>query len=56
MPTGDDYRQHAADCLRLAQVVKHPVERASLLRMAQIWRDMAVKADEAEKRKLTANA
>jgi len=44
-PRGEEYRQHAADCLRLAQLLQHPGEKAALLRMAEIWRDLAVKAD-----------
>jgi hypothetical protein len=34
------YRQHAAECLRLAQNAT-PVRRAHLLRMAKVWLEVA---------------
>jgi hypothetical protein len=45
MPKGEEYRQHAADCVRLAQLLDHPNEKAALLRMAEIWRKLADKSD-----------
>jgi hypothetical protein len=33
----DDYRQRAAECLRLANEASNPTHRASLLEMAQAW-------------------
>jgi hypothetical protein len=49
MPKGDDYREFAAECLRVAQQLKDPVEKAKLVHMAQIWRELAEKADATNK-------
>ena len=45
----DDYRQRAAECLRLANESGSPVQRASLLEMAQAW---LLLHDQAEKNSL----
>jgi hypothetical protein len=44
MPSAEDYRQYAAQCLALAQQVSDPDARAHLLEMAQAWRELADKA------------
>jgi len=49
MPKGDEYRQYAAECLRVAQQLNDPIEKATLLRMAEIWQGLAAKADDDEK-------
>ena len=36
-----DYRGLAAECLRLAETIRSPTDRAMLIRMAQIWHRMA---------------
>jgi hypothetical protein len=46
----EDYRQRAAECLRLANESGNPVHRASLLEMAQAW---LLLYDQAEKNRLT---
>jgi hypothetical protein len=33
----EDYRDNAAECLRLANDASNPTMRASLLRMAEVW-------------------
>jgi hypothetical protein len=45
MPRGDDYRQHAAECVLLAQQLTDPAEKATLLQMAKVWRELADKID-----------
>jgi hypothetical protein len=37
----DDYRQKAAECLRLAQERADPASKAMLLAMAQEWLELA---------------
>jgi RNA polymerase-interacting CarD/CdnL/TRCF family regulator len=46
MPNGDDYRQQAAECIRLAQQLNDSIQKATLLHMAEIWRDLAAKSDD----------
>ena len=41
MTRAQEYRQLAADCLRVAQQIKNPNEKAVLLQMAQKWRSLA---------------
>lgn len=43
MSLADQYRNYAAECLRLAQTVTNDDERARLLSMAQAWRELADK-------------
>jgi hypothetical protein len=45
----DDYRQRAAECLRLANEAGNPTHRAALLEMAQAW---LLLHDQAEKNRL----
>jgi hypothetical protein len=46
----EDYRERAAECLRLANESANPVHRAALLEMAQAW---LLLHDQAEKNSLT---
>ena len=48
MSRAEDYRHYAAECVRVAQAISNPHERARLLEMAQKWRDLSNKAEEAE--------
>lgn len=41
MSAGVKYRQHAADCLRLAQLSSAPQEKALLAEMAAMWLRLA---------------
>ena len=50
MMKGDEYRQHAAELIYVAQQVSDPIDKAMLLRMAEIWQGLALKADEDKKR------
>jgi hypothetical protein len=45
MPKGGEYRQHAAECVLLAQQLTDPAEKATLLQMAKVWRELADKID-----------
>jgi hypothetical protein len=45
MPSADDYRGHASECVRLAQNAQNPVDKALLLRMAESWLRLAEQAD-----------
>jgi hypothetical protein len=40
----ENYRQHAADCLRLAQSVSTPGDRTVLVEMAAAWLRLAERA------------
>jgi hypothetical protein len=48
MPKSEEYREFAAECLRVAQQLNDPGEKAKLIRMAQIWRELAEKSQRAE--------
>jgi hypothetical protein len=41
MSAGATYRQHAADCLRLAQLASTPQDKALLAEMAAMWLRLA---------------
>ncbi len=43
MDSADDYRDYAAECLRLAQHADDPGDKARLIQMAQAWQDLADK-------------
>jgi hypothetical protein len=43
MPSAEDYRQYAAECLALAKRSQNPDDKARLLQMAQAWRELAAK-------------
>jgi hypothetical protein len=46
MATVEEYRRHAAECLRLAQEAKTGDDRLRLLQMAQAWHELADKLDD----------
>jgi hypothetical protein len=39
------YRWHAADCMRVAQQINNPVEKALLMQMAETWTRLADRAE-----------
>jgi hypothetical protein len=41
MSAGAMYRQHAADCLRLAQLASAPQDKRALAEMAAMWLRLA---------------
>lgn len=43
MDSVDDYRDYAAECLRLAQLAMDPDDKARLIQMAQAWQELADK-------------
>jgi hypothetical protein len=43
MARAQDYRRLATECLRLAQQVSNPSDRAMLLQMAERWRELSDK-------------
>ena len=45
MSAAEEYRQHAAECLRAAQLAKVPDVRTTLLFMAQRWNELAGRMD-----------
>ncbi len=46
MARAEDYRRYAAECLRVAQQLTDPTDKAKLVQMAQKWRELAQKADQ----------
>jgi hypothetical protein len=47
LTSAEKYRQHAADCLRLAQLVSTPGDRTVLVEMAAAWLRLAERASSA---------
>ena len=47
MGTAERYRHFAAECLRLALQSKEATEKDTLLAMAESWRRLAERADQA---------
>lgn len=45
MGNAENYRRYAAECIRLAQHLQDPAEKALLLRMARVWRRVAERAE-----------
>jgi hypothetical protein len=43
LPTADEYRQRAVECLRLARAPKEIANRVVLLEMAQTWIKLALR-------------
>ncbi len=41
----EEYRRHAAECLRLAEGLANPRERLALIDMAQAWLQLAYQAE-----------
>jgi hypothetical protein len=44
MTEDDNYRQHAAELVRLAQIASAPADKARLLALAEAWLDLADRA------------
>ena len=44
--TVNEYRHHAADCLRIADDIADPQNKMQLIAMAQAWLKLAQKAEE----------
>jgi hypothetical protein len=49
MSAAETYRQHAADCVRLAQSVSGPEDKALLMEMAAMWLRLADRAEARDK-------
>ena len=45
MSAAETYRQHAGDCVRLAQSISSPEDRALLMEMAAMWLRLAERAE-----------
>ena len=43
MDSAEDYRDYAAECLRLAQHAADAADKARLIQMAQAWQELADK-------------
>jgi hypothetical protein len=39
--SADRYKHYAAECIRVAQQIQDPADKATLLDMAQMWRRLA---------------
>jgi hypothetical protein len=48
MSRSDEYRRFAAECLKIAHAADDPQYRATFLKMAEVWLDLARK-DEAKR-------
>ena len=51
MSKADQYREHAAACLRLARRTKDDNDKALLLQMAELWRQLADRTNLQEQNK-----
>ena len=51
MARAEKYRRYAAECLRIARTTQDPREKATLLAMADKWRELADKAESDAKHK-----
>jgi hypothetical protein len=51
MTLAEEYRQYAAECLRVAQGTTNSADKIMMLQMAQKWRELAQKAECEEKGK-----
>ncbi|MGB6535083.1 MAG: hypothetical protein WBF58_03880 [Xanthobacteraceae bacterium] len=49
MANAKDYRHYAAECMRLAQNKENLREKDLMVQMAEHWRQLAERAEEAEK-------
>ena len=45
MARAEDYRRYAAECIRIARATNNAQEKATLIKMAEKWRQLAEKAD-----------
>lgn len=50
MQDAKTYRQYAADCRRIAQTMSAKKDRDALLKMAEVWEERAVEAEQYRKR------
>lgn len=46
MPSSNEYRVHAAECLRLSREVNDPELKARFVQMAQAWNELADRLDQ----------
>ncbi len=46
MASADDYRRHAAECIRLARNIESQRDKALLLAMADAWRRLAKQVED----------
>ena len=53
MTSADLYRRYAADCIRVAQQINNATDKATLLQMAEIWRNMAERIEKNQKSAMT---
>ena len=51
MPSADDYRRHATECVRLAQNAQNPADKALLLKMTETWLRLVEQAEGRESKK-----
>jgi hypothetical protein len=51
MTPGEEYRQYAAECVRVARQIQNPHDKALLLDMALRWRELAEKVESESVRK-----
>jgi uncharacterized UPF0160 family protein len=51
MTLGEEYRQYAAECVRVAQQIQNLHDKALLLDMALKWRELAEKVESESVRK-----
>jgi hypothetical protein len=51
MRLADQYRTHAAECVRVAHESKNPQDKAMLLRMAETWKRLAEQVERDENKK-----
>jgi hypothetical protein len=56
MPTSNDYRNKAIDCLRQAEAMHNPQERAIMLQVAQAYMKLAKLAGRADERGVVLSA
>jgi hypothetical protein len=45
MPSADDFRRYAAECVTLAQRMSDPADKTHMLQMAQAWCELAEKLE-----------
>jgi hypothetical protein len=50
MVRAEEYRRYASECIRVAQRIQNPTDKAMLLDMAQKWQTLAQKAESEEDR------
>lgn len=45
MASAEQLRRYATDCVRVAQQVGNPIDKAALLQMAKVWLNLAEMAE-----------